>query len=383
MTGKIAAACVLALSLSAGAVHAQDAAPQPAGQAQAPPPAVPPAQPSASPSQPSSPDIAQKNLLSVVNDLGAVLEWDPLRDSGVISFGDDRIALAVGTDRALVNYRLLIRIDAPVRRDGAVWLTTSSVEAIGTAVQRDRLAHAGERLRVQYILLDPGHGGKDGGAVGTVTEGKKQVQLKEKDINLSVGMELARLLRAGFPDKEVVLTRTDDTFVSLEDRVVIANGLLEKTQDTVLYISVHTNTSPFTRSSSGFEVWCLPPSYERTLVDEKSAGKDNLDILPILNSMREEDVSLESTVLAQSILEGLQSTIGTRSGSRGLRQNDWYVVRNARMPAVLVEVGFLSNAEEAARLADSSYLNDVAEGMYSGVKAFIQGFERSRTGSAR
>jgi len=326
---------------------------------------------------------AQRNLLSVVNDLGAVLEWDPLRDSGVISFGDDRIAVAVGTDRALVNYRLLVPIDPPVRRDGGVWLTTASVEAIGKAVQRDRLAHAGERLRVQYVLLDPGHGGKDGGAAGSALQGKRGVPLREKDINLSVGLELARLLREDFPDKEVVLTRTDDTFVSLEDRVVIANGLLEKTQDTILYVSIHTNTSPFNRASSGFEVWCLPPSYERTLVDEKAAGKENLDILPILNSMREEDVSLESTVLAQNILSGLQASIGARSANRGLRQNDWYVVRNARMPAVLVEVGFLSNAEEGGRLADPSYLNDVAQGMYSGLKAFIQGFERSRTGSAR
>jgi len=356
MIRKVAAACLLGLLLAA-ATHAQGGVP-------------------------GSPPV-QKNLLSVVNDLGAVLEWDPLRDSGVISFGDDRIALAVGTDRALVNYRLLVRIDAPMRRDGAVWLTTAAVEAIGAAVQRDRLAHAGERLRVQYVLLDPGHGGKDGGAVGSVLQGKKQVTLKEKDVNLSVGTELARLIRAGFPDKEVVLTRTDDTFVSLEDRVVIANSLLEKTTDTILYVSIHTNTSPFNRASSGFEVWCLPPSYERTLVDEKSAGRENLDILPILNSMREEDVSLESTVLAQNILSGLQSQLGDRSGNRGLRQNDWYVVRNARMPAVLVEVGFLSNAEEAGRLADSSYLNDVAQGMYSGVKAFIQGFERSRTGNAR
>ena len=165
--------------------------------------------------------------------------------------------------------------------------------------------------------------------------------------------------------------------------MVIANGLLEKTRDTVLYISIHANTSPFNKTASGFEVWCLPPSYERTLVDEKAAGKDNLDILPILNSMREEEVSLESTVLAQNILRGLDAALGARSGSRGLRRNDWYVVRNARMPAVLTEVGFVSNAEEAQRLADPAYLKDLAQGMYSGVKSFIQGFERSGTGGAR
>ncbi|MGO9307813.1 MAG: N-acetylmuramoyl-L-alanine amidase [Spirochaetia bacterium] len=324
-----------------------------------------------------------KNILSLAGDLGAVLEWDPLRDTGIISFGDDRIALAVGADSALINYRVKVQIDAPVRKDGGVWLTTAAVGAIGDAVQRDRLAHAGEHLRVQYILLDPGHGGKDSGAVGSVAEGKRQVTLMEKDITLTVGRALAALLREGFPDKEVLLTRNDDTFVSLEDRVVIANGLLEKTKDTVLYVSIHANTSPFNKTASGFEVWCLPPSYERTLVDEKATGKENLDILPILNSMREEEISLESTVLAQSILAGLDATIGKRSADRGLRQNDWYVVRNARMPAVLTEVGFVSNSEEAPRLADPAYLNDVAKGMYNGVNAFIQGFERSGSGGAR
>ena len=99
--------------------------------------------------------------------------------------------------------------------------------------------------------------------------------------------------------------------------------------------------------------------------------------------MREEEISLESTVLAQNILAGLDASIGEKSANRGLRQNDWYVVRNARMPAVLTEVGFVSNAEEAPRLADPAYLKDVAQGMYSGVKAFIQGFERSGSGGAR
>ena len=205
----------------------------------------------------------------------------------------------------------------------------------------------------------------------------------EKDITLSVARALVDLLKDGFPDKEVMLTRSDDTFVSLEDRVVIANGLLERTKDTVLYISIHANTSPFNKTASGFEVWCLPPSYERTLVDEKAAGKENLDILPILNSMREEEVSLESTILAQDILRGLDEAVGGRSSSRGLRQNDWYVVRNARMPAVLTEVGFVSNAEEAPRLADPAYLKDLAQGMYSGIKSFIQGFERSGSVGAR
>ena len=270
-----------------------------------------------------------------------------------------------------------------MRRKGGVWLTTAAVAAISDAVQKDRLAHAGDHLRVQYILIDPGHGGKDGGAVGSVTVGKKQVTVQGEGRHSERAHELPGLLKSAFPDKEILFTRTDDTFVSLEDRVVIANSLLEKTKDTVLYISIHANTSPFNRNASGFEVWCLPPEYKRTLVDETAAGKENHEILPILNSMREEEISLESTVLAQEILSGLDAKIGQLSADRGLRQNDWYVVRNARMPAVLVEVGFVSNPEEAARLADDAYLKDVAEGMYSGVRAFIGRFEQNGSAGAR
>ncbi|HEY9592884.1 MAG TPA: N-acetylmuramoyl-L-alanine amidase [Spirochaetia bacterium] len=324
-----------------------------------------------------------KNLLSLANDLGAQLEWDPLRDTGVLVVGDDRIALGVGSDSALINYRRKVAIDAPVRRNGAVWLTTAAVTAISAAVQGDRLAHAGERMRVACILIDAGHGGKDSGGVGTYARGKTRVTLMEKSVTLSVATSLGALLKTRYPDKQVLFTRTDDTFVSLEDRVAIANALLDKTKDTVLYVSIHANISPFNKEASGFEVWCLPPSYQRKLLDEKSAGKENADILPVLNSMLEEEISLESTVLAQEILKGLDRSIGQKSADRGLRQNDWYVVRNTRMPAVLTEVGFISNPDEAARLADPAYLNDVATGMYSGIDAFIARFERGGSPGAR
>jgi N-acetylmuramoyl-L-alanine amidase len=324
-----------------------------------------------------------KNLLSLAADLGAVLEWDPLRDAGVLSFGDDRISLEVGAGLVLVNYRLKVEIDPPFRRDGAVWLTTAAVTAIGDAVQRDRLAHAAQHMRVAYILIDPGHGGKDGGAVGSFMDGKKEVTIKEKDITLNVARKLSAMLASAFPDKQILFTRSDDTFVSLEDRVVVANGLLARTKETILYVSIHANTSPFNRKASGFEVWCLPPEYKRTLVDEKAAGKENQDIVPILNSMLEEEISVESTVLAREILAGLDRRIGDRTEDRGMRQNDWYVVRNARMPAVLTEVGFVSFPEEAARLADDVYLKNVAQGMYDGIHAFISRFEQYGSSDAR
>ncbi len=326
----------------------------------------------------------QRDLLSIVRDLGAVLEWDPLRDRGVIVLGNDRICLGVGLPAALVNYRLAVAIEAPARRDGSVWLAASAVTTISDALQRDRLARAAGNLRVAAILIDPGHGGEDPGAVGSYPDGKKSVQIREKDVVLKIALSLARTLRAAYPDKQILLTRSDDTYVTLENRAEMANKLLGASSDTILYISLHAN-STFNRLSKarGFEVWYLPPEYRRTLLDPNGRDSADADLIPILNSMLEEEISVESIVLAREILAGLDRTIGSLTEDRGLRQESWYVVRNAKMPAVLVEVGFMSSPEEAARLADDSYLKDIAAGLYAGISSFISRFERNGSPGAQ
>ena len=275
----------------------------------------------------------ERDLLSIVGDLGAVLEWDPLADRGVISLGNDRISLGVGLPAAVINYRLKVAIEPPVRRDGSVWLSAEAVSTISNALQRDRVAHAAGHLRVAAILIDPGHGGEDPGAMGVYTDGKKSVQIREKDVVLKVALALSRMLRVSYPDKEILLTRTDDTYVTLENRAEMANRLLGKSSDTVLYISLHAN-STFNRISKarGFEVWYLPPEYKRTLLDSRGREGTDTDIISILNSMLEEEISVESIVLAREILSGLDRTVGQLTDNRGLRQEPWYVVRNAKMP---------------------------------------------------
>lgn len=323
----------------------------------------------------------QKELLALVAEFGGTLEWNPLRGTGVISIGDDRIAFQVDVPFAVVDYAEKVAIDPPARKDGVVYLSVEAVSALGDAVGRQRLARAMEQLRIGYILIDPGHGGKDPGAIGGYAAGKTTAEVREKDVVLSVCRTLGRMLKAGFPDKEVLFTRADDTYVSLEKRADMANALLAKTGDTVLYVSIHANsTLSKTSRPTGFEVWYLPPAYKRTLLEGGESEVDS-DLLPILNSMLEEEITVESIVLAREILQGLEGKVGQVSPSRGLKEESWYVVRNAKMPAVLVEVGFISTPEEAARLGQEAYLNDLAEGMYNGVRAFISRFERG--GSSR
>lgn len=323
----------------------------------------------------------QKELLGLVNELGGTLEWNPLRGTGVISLGDDRIAFQVGVPFAVVDFAEKVPIDPPTGNDGVVFLSSEAVAALGDAIGRQRLARAMEQLRIGFVLIDPGHGGRDPGAIGSSASGKDSPEVREKDVVLAVSKALGGRLKEAYPDKEILFTRSDDTYISLEKRAEMANALLAKTGDTVLYISIHAN-STLNRASrpTGFEVWYLPPAYKRTLLEGGGAQVDS-DMLPILNSMLEEEITVESIVLAREILQGLAGKIGQLSPSRGLKEESWYVVRNAKMPAVLVEVGFISTPEEAARLADEAYLNDVAEGMYNGLRAFISRFERS--GSSR
>ena len=102
-----------------------------------------------------------------------------------------------------------------------------------------------------------------------------------------------------------------------------------------------------------------------------------------MNSMMEEEYTTESILIAKFIMDGMQAQVGTLSQARGIKAEEWFVVRNSNMPAVLVELGFVSNEKEGVLLTDESYLQKLSLGIYNGLSAFVTHFERSRgfTGS--
>lgn len=318
---------------------------------------------------------ADRELLDLLQQFDATCEWDPLREAGVILSGSDRIAFQVGTPFVLLNYSERLDIPAPRREGGRIVFAEDAVAVVSAALARVRQEGPAQGLRIGAIVLDPGHGGEDPGGVGTRTTGGKSVTLLEKDIVLKLALMVGERLRAVFPTKSVVFTRTDDTKIPLEDRSRMANALQEKIGDAVLYVSIHANANPRSKAT-GFEVWYLPPTYRRTLVKPEDTGADPT-VSKIVNSMLEEEISVESVVLAREILQALDAEIGTRSPNRNLKEEAWAVVRNSRMPAVLVEVGYVTNPGEAALLSDPAYLQDVAEGLYNGIVAFIARFERA------
>ena len=281
-------------------------------------------------------------LSEILERTGARFEWDAYREQGALVRGDTMVTFSVGSDIAVVNLQGIERVSPPVRRDGSLLFSRNFLSfTLGLFPPREQLR------RIAAIYIDPGHGGKDPGAVGNPSDEESDDSIQEKDVVLEIGLRLRDLLIEHYPDREIVMSRDTDRYLTLEERTTIANGIETGPTETVVFISLHANAS-LNRAARGFEVWFLPPEFRRRdLVDADDAGVDDPDLLSILNTMREEEITIESVLLARNVLAGIEARIGDRSPNRGLREESWYVVRNAKMPSVLVEVGFVTNREEA------------------------------------
>ncbi len=309
-------------------------------------------------------------LEEILSRTGTTLEWDPYRGHGAIVRGSRILSFSLGRELAVENLAMLHRIEPPRRAEGSI------VFGPRFATLAMRLFPPPETLRrVGAIFIDPGHGGRDPGAIGRHEFDDELRELREKDLVLDVSLKLYDLLRQRFPEKEVVLSREDDSYLTLEERTDLANDIPMEPNESVLFVSIHANASLNTRAR-GFEVWVLPPEFRRRdLVSAERTGVSDPDVLSILNTMREEEITLESVLLARNVLAGLESVVGDRSPNRGIREESWYVVRNARMPSVLVEIGFVTNRDEFLLLEKESYLREITRGIYTGVINFVDNFE--------
>ncbi|MCL2792681.1 MAG: N-acetylmuramoyl-L-alanine amidase [Spirochaetaceae bacterium] len=338
-----------------------------------------------------------------------VYTWSPFLNTGELRHGNNSFRFKVGEDFIVYNHREIISNSHISRKNGSLMLDAKTADVIlrktrvsaanvptanvppvnvpttnvaNTRVDNRNLHPSG--YRVAAILIDPGHGGRDPGAIGRHTVNGKPFVINEKDIVLDIALELNRRLLARYNDKRIILSRRDDTFISLEDRVEIGNSFKLEENEAIIMVSIHANAS-LNRNARGFEVWHLPPEYRRNLIDATTIDNSRRDILHILNEMREEEFTIQSLLLAQNILAGLDTSIGggDKELNRGLRERTWFVVRNAKMPSVLVEVGFVTNTEEAQQLANRAHLMKITEGIYNGIVKFIDNFETINFGGER
>lgn len=229
-------------------------------------------------------------------------------------------------------------------------------------------------LTVRTIMIDPGHGGKDPGAIAH--------GIQEKDVNLRMAKIMGKMLEAhGF---EVAYTRTTDVFIPLEERTARANA---KNAD--LFISLHCNAYK-DGSIKGLEMYYLNLATDAQAV--RVAARENgisekkiSDMQFILSDLMLNSKINESRQMAammqQEAIRGLRKKYQvTNHGAKGAF---FYVLTGARMPAVLVELGYLTNTEEAALLKTDAYLQTLAQGLVGGVVAYKKHLERYAAAPAK
>ncbi len=221
----------------------------------------------------------------------------------------------------------------------------------------------------KIIVLDAGHGGKDSGALS------KNKRLKEKDIVLSTKLKIGNeLKKRGF---KVYYTRTTDKFINLRDRTKIAN---DRKAD--LFLSIHANAAPNTsraKSSEGLETFFLSPA--RSERSKKAAEKENqgdfeemnyFSKQSILNFLNREKI-VASNKLAIDIQKGVLAKTRTRYKvvDGGVREAPFWVLVGASMPAILLEIGYITHPSEGERIANKNFQDLLAKGIADGVENYF------------
>jgi len=229
-------------------------------------------------------------------------------------------------------------------------------------------------LGVRRIVIDAGHGGKDPGAIG-------RNGLREKDVVLKLANLVAERVRKDL-DCQAILTRRSDVFLPLEKRTAIANI---KRAD--LFISLHVNAHKKSKFQ-GLETYILNIALDEDSMNvaarENATSTKNIsDLQMIINDLMLNTKINESSRLAEFVHRGLVKEL--RKGykivkSRGVRQAPFYVLIGAEMPAILVEVGYITNSTENRRLRSKNYLKRAASGIVKGIDSYIKDMELSYKG---
>ena len=247
---------------------------------------------------------------------------------------------------------------ASIKKTPTQRLTTDNIQSSSIAKQ---LA-----LGVRKIVIDPGHGGKDPGAPGYLKK------VWEKNITLKLAKQLAVKLRDQL-NCEVILTRSTDKYIALEERTAIAN-----TKKADLFISLHCNASK-NKNLKGFETYFLNLATDDQAISvaarENATSRKNIsDLESILNDLMQNAKVKESSRLATIVQDSMISKMRKKYSQikdLGVKQAPFYVLLGARMPAILIETSFISNKTECKRMITDKYQTNVCNAIAHGVEKYI------------
>lgn len=267
-------------------------------------------------------------------------------------------------------YRLIIDVQGQSGQDRAranerpVSVEPAARKPVAQGRKADAPAAVANGLR--KIVLDPGHGGKDPGAIGAGG-------IAEKDIVLSIAKRLAVKLKNEM-GIQVVLTRKDDRLVPLEDRTAMANA-----EDADLFISLHMNASP-NAEAKGIETYYLDNTSDEAAIRlasrENATSRKNISDLQFILSDMTQNMKLEDSITLAHRLQG--SLVGGMTKvmddvrDLGVKQALFYVLVGARMPSVLVEMFFITNRSEGRAMSQGNYQDAMVEALFEGIQKYGQ-----------
>ena len=293
-------------------------------------------------------DLCEKNQIE--------WQWDSVSQVVTLNYQGLQAKAMVGSNLVIINNEQIF-LSVPLKRKRDVVFVPFDFEP--RVIERLKgLSYDYGVKKFKLIMIDPGHGGKDPGAIG-------KSGLQEKEVVLDISQRLKSSLQQ--KGMEVEMTRTADEFIPLEDRSLIAHKAKAD-----LFVSVHANSSR-ARNASGLEVYYLRDltaevkkdifkvTKYRDVFSQFSMEKN----IPVLNEILFDMMHLykqaESKRLAEHLTQDTADAI--HSKSRGSMAAGFSVLRNTLIPAVLIEVGFLSNKAEESLLATDSYRQKIADGI--------------------
>lgn len=242
-------------------------------------------------------------------------------------------------------------------------------------VAKNKKKSASSKQKLDVVVIDAGHGGKDPGAIGINS-------LREKEVNLAVALKLGKYISSTYKDVKVVYTRKSDEFIELDRRGKIANEKKGK-----LFISIHCNsTDQKPTDLSGFEVYILRPGRTKEAIaiaerensaikyeENQEKYKKITDENHILASMAQSSYMKYSEDFADIVNDKFSNDLSI--SSKGVKQAGFLVLVGASMPSVLIELGFLSNRNDSAFLKSEKGQEQLAKSMFNSVKKFKTQYE--------
>ena len=246
------------------------------------------------------------------------------------------------------------------------------MDKTGRYLRKKRKTSTSASYRIDLVVIDPGHGGRDPGAIG-------RKGLKEKDVVLDIANRVARKLKK--KGIRVILTRAKDNFIPLNERTAIANR-----NRADLFLSIHANAA-FTRRASGFETFYVSEAVddharavaatENSVLElERATSRGKLDdtLHAILWDLAYTEFRVESIEWGELLMRELAKNI--RGENRGVKPGPFYVLKGAQMPSLLVEVGFISNVVEESRLRKASHREKIAKALVDSILRYKKVYEK-------